>query len=457
MGFFKAYDMRGTFGVDFDLDTVYRVGRALPAVVGGRRWLVGRDARATSPAVHGALVAGLRSAGAEVADLGLATTPMVYFFTAQEEFDGSVMITASHNPPTDNGLKVSRKGALPVGYESGLAEVERRVLADSSRCPAAAGSAPPPPDDAARRARYVDWLRANLSASRFPDFSSLRFAVDCSDGMASIFARELFPSAVLLNDMPDGRFPHHSPNPLLAEAREQLASVVRERGLDCGVVFDGDADRCMFVDERGDFIQPDYLIPVLASTFPDARDGKAVIHDVRTSRSAIEAIRAMGCAPVMGKVGHAYAKVLLRETDAVCGGELAGHYYFRDFMHCDSGELAALRLLGAFAEAKRRRQTVSEFLAPITRKYANSGELNFKTSDKPAAIARVLAAARTLGAETGRSDIDGHRLEYAEGWISVRQSNTEPYLRLLVECDTSERLERWKAALVSAIAAVSLT
>lgn len=454
MGFFKAYDMRGAFGVDFDLDVVYRVGRALPAVVGGRRWLVGRDARATSLAVHGALVAGLRSAGAEVADLGLATTPMVYFFTAQEEFDGSVMITASHNPPTDNGLKVSRKGALPVGYESGLAEVEKRVQADPSRLPAAAESAPPP-DDLARRSLYVDWLRANLSASRFQDFSSLRFAVDCSDGMASILARELFPSAVLLNDVPDGRFPHHSPNPLLAEAREQVASVVRGRGLDCGVVFDGDADRCMFVDERGDFIQPDYLIPVLASTFPDARDGKAVIHDVRTSRSAIEAIRAMGCAPVMGKVGHAYAKVLLRETEAVCGGELAGHYYFRDFMHCDSGELAALRLLGAFAEAKRGGQMVSQFLAPVTRKYANSGELNFKVADKPAAIARVLAAARTLGTETGRSDIDGYRLEYDEGWISVRQSNTEPYLRLLIECDTSERLENWKSALVSAISASS--
>lgn len=448
MGFFKAYDMRGTFGVDFDLDTIYRVGRALPAVVGGRRWLVGRDARATSPAVHGALVAGLRAAGAEVADLGLATTPMVYFFTAQEEFDGSVMVTASHNPPTDNGLKVSRRGALPVGYESGLAEVERRVLADPSRRPAVAETAPPP-DDVARRARYVDWLRANLSASRFPDFSSLRFAVDCSDGMASILARELFPSAVFLNDVPDGRFPHHSPNPLLAEAREQLASVVRERGLDCGVIFDGDADRCMFVDETGAFIQPDYLIPVLASTFPDARDGKVVIHDVRTSRAAIEAIRALGCTPVMGRVGHAYAKVLLRETDAVCGGELAGHYYFRDFVHCDSGELAALRLLGAFAEAKRKGQTASAFLAPITRKYANSGELNFKVADKPAAIARVLAAAQDFGPETSRSDIDGYRLEFAEGWISVRPSNTEPYLRLLVECDTPARLARWQTCLTA--------
>ena len=153
----------------------------------------------------------------------------------------------------------------------------------------------------------------------------------------------------------------------------------------------------------------------------------------------------------MGKVGHAFAKVLLRETGAVCGGELAGHYYFRDFCHCDSGELAALRLLGAFARAKSDGKTVSQFLAPITRKYANSGEMNFTVDDKPAAIARVLEAAKGLGEETGRSDIDGYRLEYAEGWVSVRQSNTEPLLRLLVECDTPERLAAWREALVAAL------
>ena len=293
--------------------------------------------------------------------------------------------------------------------------------------------------------QYVKWLKDHAGG----DFAGLRFAVDCSDGMAGILARDLFgPDAVYLNDMPDGRFPHHSPNPLLAEAREQVSATVREKGLDCGVIFDGDADRCMFVDETGAFIQPDYLIPVLAATYPERG---AVIHDVRTSRAAIEALRADGFTPVMGKVGHAFAKVLLRETGAVCGGELAGHYYFRDFVHCDSGELAALRLLGAFARAKADGKTVSQFLAPITRKYANSGEMNFTVDDKPAAIARVLEAAKELGAETGRSDIDGYRIEYADGWVSVRQSNTEPLLRLLVECDTPARLASWRATLVAAL------
>lgn len=445
MGFFKAYDMRGTFGTDFDLETVRRVGWALPRVVGGRRWLVGHDCRVTSPAVRDALVAGLQAAGAEVTDLGMATTPMVYFATAQGEFDGSVQITASHNPPSDNGLKVSRRGALPVGYSSGLAEVERLVkdpqgIKDTKGLKDVKGLN-------GFKEEYVAWLKEHAGG----DFAGLRFAVDCSDGMAGILAHDLFgPDAVYLNDTPDGRFPHHSPNPLLAEARAQLFAAVQEKGLDCGVIFDGDADRCMFVDETGAFVQPDYLIPALAATWPTR--GGAVIHDVRTSRAAIEALRADGFTPVMGKVGHAFAKVLLRETGAVCGGELAGHYYFRDFCYCDSGELAALRLLGAFARAKTAGKTVSELLAPITRKYANSGEMNFAVEDKPAAIARVLAAAKGLGVETGRSEIDGYRLEYAEGWVSVRQSNTEPLLRLIVECDTPARLEAWRGTLAAAVA-----
>ena len=449
MGFFKAYDMRGTFGVDFDLDAVYRAGRELPGVIGARRFLVGRDCRQTSPQVAAVLMAGLAEGGAEVSDLGLATTPMVYFFTAEDDFDASVMITASHNPPTDNGLKVSKRGALPVGYESGLAEVERRVNASRAAVP----DMPEIPDipekspSTARLARYVAWLRAHALPT-----GDLKVAVDCSDGMASILAHELFPGSVFINDTPNGAFPHHSPNPLLAASREQLAAVVREQGLDCGVIFDGDADRCMFVDEKGAFIQPDYLIPVLSSTYSEPN--ATVIHDVRTSRAAIKAIRAQGATPVIGKVGHAYAKVLLREVKAVCGGELAGHYYFRDFHGCDSGELAALRILGAFASAKARGQTVSAFMAPLLDKYANAGEVNFKVEDKPAAIARVLEAARGLAPETGRTTIDGYRLEYDAGWVCVRQSNTEPYLRLIVECDTQDRLDKWLAVLSAAIGGV---
>ena len=454
MGFFKAYDMRGTFAADFDLDTVYKVGLALPKVVKGNRWLVGRDCRTTSDAVHDALVKGLSEAGAEVSDLGLCTTPMVYFFTAADGFDGSVMITASHNPPSDNGLKVSKATALPVGYANGLNEVERLVGEMQAK---AGGPRPSVKEIPDALSRYIAWQKG-----RCGDFSGLRLAVDCSNGMSSLFAREMFPDAVLLNDTPDGTFPNHSPNPLKSDAREQIAKVVREKGLDCGVIFDGDADRAMFVDENGDFVQPDYLVPIVArATMGSLKfkvessklDGKVkIIHDVRTSRGAIETLREDGFEPVMVPVGHAFAKPILRECGALCGGELAGHYYFSEFFGCDSGLLAATRILSEVAKAKAAGKTFSEMMKPIVSRYANSGELNFRVEDKDAAIARVLAAAAKLARETGRSEMDGVRLEFDEGCISVRKSNTEPYLRLLVECRTEEELNNWVGHLSDAIA-----
>ena len=300
-----------------------------------------------------------------------------------------------------------------------------------------------------RKQVYIDWMKARTSS--VSSLKSLRFAVDCSNGMASILVHELFPDAVIINDTLDGTFPNHSPNPLKAEAREQIAALVREKKLDCGVIFDGDADRCMFVDERGEFVQPDYLIPVVARASRSA-SGSRVIHDVRTSRGAIEEIRRMGCEPVMVPVGHAFAKPILREIGAVCGGELAGHYYFSEFHRCDSGVLAALRILGEVAKAKAEGKTFSEMMRPISGVYANSGEMNFKVEDKDAAIARVLAAAAVkLPRELSRSEIDGIRIEYDEGWVNIRKSNTEPYLRLIVECDTADRLSAWTDILKGAI------
>ena len=452
MGFFKAYDMRGTFGVDFDLDTVYRVGRALPKVVPGRRWLVGRDCRGTSASILEALVKGLGEAGVEVVNIGLCTTPMVYFFTAQDGFDGSVMITASHNPPTDNGLKVSMSTALPVGYANGLDAVERLVAADAAHFEPDRAFQPASVSPE-HLARYLAWQKEQTDSGLF---SGLKYAVDASCGMASLLVRELFPGARIINDKLDGSFPCHSPNPLDSSAREQVSRLVREERLDCAIIFDGDADRAMFVDENGCFVQSDYLIPIVARATmarlaPTERQGVKIIHDVRTSRGAIEAIREMGCESVMVPVGHAFAKPLLRKTGALCGGELAGHYYFREFYGCDSGILAALRILGEIAAAKKAGATFSEMMRPIAGRYANSGELNFKIADKDAAISRVLASAKQLGTELSRSTMDGTRIEFAEGWINVRKSNTEPYLRILAECDTSARLHDWKRLLTEAV------
>ena len=297
---------------------------------------------------------------------------------------------------------------------------------------------------------YVEWMKEH--SSFYTRHSSFKYAVDCSNGMASLLVHELFPDAIVINDTLDGTFPNHSPNPLKAEAREQIAALVREQKLDCGVIFDGDADRCMFVDEKGDFVQPDYLIPIVArATLSTSQpldlstsQPLKIIHDVRTSRGAIEELRRMGCEPVMVPVGHAFAKPTLRKVGAVCGGELAGHYYFSEFFGCDSGVLAALRILGEVAKAKAEGKTFSEMMRPISGIYANSGEMNFKVEDKDAAIARVLKTAKErLPRELSRSEIDGIRIEYTEGWINIRKSNTEPYLRLIVECDAEDRLAQW--------------
>ncbi len=444
MSFFKAYDMRGEFGRDFNLDTVYRVGRWLPVLLDARRMLVGRDARLSSEAVRDELCRGLTESGCVVDDMGLATTPMVYFFTARDAYDASVQITASHNPASHNGMKISRAGALPVGYDSGLAELERRVM--SEELPASAAKAGERRQIDCRE-RFVEWLCRYRS-----DFSGLRFAVDCSDGVAGILARELFGEGPLyLNDTPDGNFPHHAPNPMEAENRDQLKEAVLAQGLDAGVIFDGDADRVMFVDETGVFVQPDYLIPLVARHFLDTEPGATVIHDIRTSRGVIETLKADGARPLMGKVGHAFAKILLRESGAVCGGELAGHYYFRDFFFCDSGELAALLILEALAASKRRGVSFSRLMAPI-RKYANSGERNYRIADKDGAIKAVLAYVEDCGKPLARVDFDGVRVDFSDWWVNVRKSNTEPYLRLVAEAADAETLARRLKGLEQALA-----
>jgi len=513
MGFFKAYDMRGTFGKDFDLPLVRRIGEALPKVVGGGRWLVGRDCRTTSKPIRDALVEGLSDAGVEITDIGLCTTPMVYYHTATGGFDGSVMVTASHNPPSDNGLKVSKKTALPVGYANGLNQVER--LATAGTLPSKLGTVPSentgtlPPNLGAVPSENMGTLPPNLGTvptepkskyiEKYIDFvrsatiapnATLHYAVDCSNGMASLVAKELFPGAAILNGERDGRFPAHSPNPLNPSAREEMAEYVRKNNLDCGIIFDGDADRAAFIDETGTFVQPDYLIPLVAAATLKrrTRDGlnigsvptsggsvptsggsvpssggsvptagrPIVIHDVRTSRGTIEAIREMGCEPVMVPVGHAFAKPAMRKFSAICGGELAGHYYFGDFFGCDSGVLAALRILEEIAEAKASGETFSAKVRKISGRYANSGEINFKVEDKDAATARMIdCAVKNFGEPTSRIEIDGVRLEWREGWINVRKSNTEPYLRLVAECDTGERLADWLGLLPGAASEAS--
>ncbi len=441
---FKAYDIRGVFGSEVTPELAYQVGRCLPALLNAKTVLVGRDARTSSPALRDALVQGLVEAGADVDDLGLATTPMVYFFTAERGYGASVMVTASHNPPEYNGLKVSKAEARPCGYELGLKTVEAWIEA---------GTLPPKAErpGTVRELNllddYVAWLK-----TRLPDLSDVRFAVDCSDGVSGILAKALFgPDAVYLNAEPDGRFPHHGPNPLEPSNREALVQAVREGGLDLGLMFDGDADRVAFIDNRGDFVPPDAMIALYARYL--GKPGEVVVHDVRTSLGVIETLREDGFEPLMVKVGAAFAKTALRERQGICGGEVAGHYYFRDFHWCDSGEFAAVLALALVAEAKRKGQALADLLAPITGRYCASGEVNVhNVADRDGAIARVEAAViQRFGEPERRWDFDGVRLNWREGWFGVRASNTEPLLRLAGEARTPEALAELIAVAKGAI------
>ncbi|MBR6334432.1 MAG: phosphomannomutase/phosphoglucomutase [Bacteroidales bacterium] len=443
MGAFKAYDFRGVFGKDFDLDTVYKFGFFLPSLLKTDKVLVGRDMRLSTPQMFEALSRGITDAGADVYDMGLTTTPMVYYFTAQHHFDASVMITASHNPKEHNGLKVSRTNALPVGYDSGLGELERCVR-EVAVCPAEKKGRIIPHEV---KAEYLAF-----QARYHHDLSNLRIVMDCSNGMASILVKEIFGDApVYLFDTLDGTFPNHEANPLEPENVVALQEKVREMKADIGVIFDGDADRVMFVDEKGDFIAPDLMIAVLGHYFLEEKHytGK-VIQDIRTSKSVAEYIAKLGGEMEIWRVGRAYAALKLREIDGAFGGEFAGHYYFRDFFYSDSAMIASQVLLHVFSDMKKRGISVSQLIAKI-KQYANSGEINFTIEQKKEAMEAVKEHFCAIESPTKILDFDGYRVEFADWWFNIRPSNTEPYLRLLMEARTEamlqEKLEEMKAVL----------
>ena len=447
MGAFHAYDIRGRWGVDFDRDTVYKVGFFLPELLGCRKVAVGRDMRLSSPEIHEALLQGLTDAGADVYDLGLATTPYVYYATAAKGFKASVQITASHNPKDDNGLKVSRENALPVGYDTGLGTIEKWIL-EGREC------VPVPNADRGKvmllnlRDEYLAFQRRYVG-----DLSNLHICADLSNGVSSLFVKELLPSSVeYICDALNGSFPCHEPNPLIPENTRMLREYVKSHGCDIGVIYDGDADRVMFVDERGEFISPDLMIALMGHFFmegtgtsPAARERLALksagqiaevraLQDIRSSKAVGEYLSPMGVQMHTWRVAPK-----LREIDGLFGGELAGHYYFKDFFYSDSGIMASLIILDIVAEMKRRGKSLSQLIAGIS-KYCNSGEINFKVQDKPAAMEAVRNYFISLESPTAVMDFDGYRVEFPQWWFNIRPSNTEPYLRFICEASSHELL-----------------
>ena len=444
MGAFKAYDIRGVYNRDFNKETAYKVGFFLPALLPCEYVVVGRDIRLTSDEIFENLCRGINDAGVDVWNIGLATTPMVYFATVFLKADASVQITASHNPKEYNGMKISRTMAIPVGGDTGLKDLERMVNENEVK-----------PVPAAKRGKIIDKdIHAdylNYQKQFLPDLSNLSITVDTSNGMSNLYVKELFGDhAKYINDTMDGTFPGHEPNPLDVENCAQIMAAVKANGSDCGVIYDGDADRVMFIDERGRFIQPDYVTGILGMYYL-AKEKGSVLIDIRTSRSTSEYLEKLGATKVITwKVGHAYAKMKIREEHCIFGGELAGHYYFRDFNNCDSGILASLIVLQTVAELKRQGKTLGQLVDEIVA-YANSGEINFKLEQKDEAIAALYDKYSKLN-PTKILDFDGYRIEFPTWWFNVRKSNTEPFLRIVSEAKTQAELDEKLAELKAIIA-----
>ena len=434
MGAFHAYDIRGIYNVDFDKETAYKVGYFLPELLSADKVLVGRDARVSSPEIHDYLLKGITDAGVDVYDVGLSTTPMVYWGTANYGFKASVQITASHNPAEYNGLKVSRENALPVGLDTGLGQIKEWIEAGRP-CPVS-----PVPGKVYGMDIKMDYLAFLLKYKG--DWSDLKIAMDVSNGMASLFVRDIFGDqpAYIYEEM-DGTFPNHEPNPLVPANVEDLKRLVAETGADVGVIFDGDADRVMFVDENSRFISPDLMIAVLGHYFLEERGEKGYVHqDIRSSKAVGEYLAPMGGIMNTWRVGRAFAALKLRELDGVYGGELAGHYYFRDFFYSDSGLLAAILILNVIAKKKAEGLTLSALIARIE-KYQNSGEINFKLDRKQEAMDAVRDYFMSQEKAMASMDFDGYRVEFPDWWFNIRPSNTEPYLRFLCEATTKELLD----------------
>jgi phosphomannomutase len=427
---FKAYDVRGLYATELDEDGAYRVGRAYVEHFEPRSIAVGRDMRVSSPTMAAAVIEGAADGGADVVDIGLVGTEMVYFAVADRELDGGICVTASHNPKDYTGMKIVRRGALPVGGDSGLAEIRERALAGFG--------------EPARRGEvrgldvwdgFVDKVLSFIDAGALRE---LRVVVDAANGMAGAMlppVLERLPQidVVRCNFDPDGTFPNHEPNPLLPENREFIVRKTRDEKADLGVAFDGDADRCFFVDDTGEFVPGDFVTALLARSVLEKQPGSKVIYDVRASWAVPKTISEAGGEPLVNRVGHAFIKHRMRKEDAAFGGEVSAHYYFRDFSSADSGVVPFLLMLELLS---RSGTALSETLAPYREHYFLTGEINTPVSDVPLKLQELK---ERYAGEGGRvSHLDGLSVDFDDWHFNVRPSNTEPLLRLNLEALSPE-------------------
>jgi phosphomannomutase len=430
-GIFKAYDVRGLYPEEVDAGVAERIGAALAAQLGAKRLAVGGDPRPSSPELASAFAAGANGAGASVTDFGAIATEMLYFGVAERGFDGGAMVTASHNPRQYNGMKLVAGGALPLSGDSGIPELKQRVLAMDSPPHAAT-------PDITRDDLYDDYVDHLLGTVDASSIAPLRVVMDAANGIAGKLAPMVFARTpverVEMYFQVDGTFPNHEPNPLLEENSREIRERVLAEKADLGIAWDGDADRCFFIDEEGEFVPGDFVTALLAEALLHNHPGAAILYDLRASRAVPDVIRANGGVPLMNRVGHAFFKQRMRREEILFGGEVSGHYYFRQNHNADSGFIPALLILELLSQ---KHATLAELLEPLRTTYFISGEINSRVDDVDAALARI----RDRFSDGEVTELDGISVDYADWHFNVRPSNTEPLLRLNLGATTDELME----------------
>ncbi|GBE39021.1 MAG TPA: phosphomannomutase/phosphoglucomutase [Nitrospirae bacterium] len=428
---FKAYDIRGSYPDELDEALAGKIGTAFADMLNARRIVIGRDIRLSSLSLAKAFIEGAATSGVSVTDIGLTTTPMLYYAIIDGKFDGGAMVTASHLPGQFNGFKLCREEAIPLSGDHGLPALKKLVM---KGLPAGRGHAYMDSCEALSvQDKYIDKLNTFVHNP-----GPLKIVVDAGNGMAGLDAPVLlkrFPvwEFTPMYMEPDGNFPHHVANPLLPSATRELQSMVLKERADIGVAFDGDADRCGFIDEKGERIPADLVTALIAGFLLTKEPGATILYDLRSGRIVPETITRLGGKAIRCRVGHAFIKAQMREENALFAGELSGHYYYRDMGFTDNGVLSMIHILNLLS---LKNSPLSDLIRPL-KKYYSTGELNMQTKYKEA----IFAALEAKYKDAGKDHLDGLRVEYSEWWFNLRASNTEPVIRLNLEADNKQIME----------------
>jgi phosphomannomutase len=443
---FKAYDVRGLYPQEVNEDAARLIGRGFVAYLNAKRIAVSRDMRLSSPSMAAAFIEGATSQGADVVDYGMMGTDMLYFAVARDGHDGGVQITASHNPKEYNGIKMVRQEAFPLSGDAGIGDIRDMITADKLPPPAKT------PGKVTQSNVVDDYVRHVMSFIDVSIIKPFNIVLDAGSGIAGMVAPLLFKDlpkkklTTLCFDV-DGTFPNHEANPLIEENRRDITEAVIREKADIGIAWDGDADRCFFLDGTGEFIAGDFVTALLAEAFLIKHPGAKIVYDVRASYAVKDTAAKYGSEALMNRVGHAFFKRRMREDNAIFGGEVTGHYYFRDNFFADNGFIPALLILELMS---RKGQTLRELLAPLREKYFISGEINTRVGDMRRAQEKIDSLSAKY--QSGRVySMDGVSVEYPDWHFNVRGSNTEPMLRLNLEATTERMMEEKRDEVLSFI------